>query len=195
MNFSSPLLTSCTRLFWKKYLIFPLSVRCEVFSMVTPNLQMIPMWVHFHVPEATSLVLEHWIKGSFTIGCSLSWQSSLRRCQSDAASDAAAGVGRRGGGSCRSGVTPVCVSPSLPAATLLQHSKHTLSCLISQQRQQQPQPDICWHVAGEGIVGASQFLMQATPSFPLHYVSVLILLVRRQHRWSCLTTAKASSHF
>lgn len=84
--------------------------------MVAPNLQMIPVWVNFHVPEASSPVLEHWVKGSFTIGCSPSWQSSLRRCQSHAAGDAApaaAGVGRCGGGSCRSGVTPVCVCVSV----------------------------------------------------------------------------------
>lgn len=131
---------------------------------------------------------------SSSVGCSPSWHSSLRRCQSDAAP---AGVGHCGGGSCRSGVTPS-ESPSLPAATLLscsEHSKHTLSCLISQQRQQQPLLDICWHVAGEKIVGASQFLMRTKPSFPLRYVAVLILLVMRQHCWSYLTKAKASSHF
>lgn len=128
-----------------------------------------------------------------SLGCSLSWQSSLRRCQSDAAPAAAGVCDQHGGGSRRSAVTPS-ESPSRP--TLLscsQHSKHTLPCLISQQRQQQPLPDICWHVASEKIVGASPFLMRAKPSFHLHRVAVLIVLVIGQHCWSHLTKAKASS--
>lgn len=49
------------------------------------------------------------------------------------------------------------------------------------------------HVASEKIVGASPFLMRAKPSFHLHRVAVLIVLVIGQHCWSHLTKAKASS--
>lgn len=171
-------------------------VCCEVLNMVSLNTKADSNVCYFEIQLPEDIIFK-WRVAWSSLGCSLSWHSSLRRCQSDAAAVAAAGVGHCGGGSCRSGVKPS-ASPSRPAATLLscsEHSKHTLSCLISQQRQQQPLPDICWHVAGEKIVGASQFLMQTKPSFPLHYVAVLILLVMGQHCWSYLTKAKAASHF
>lgn len=101
-----------------------------------------------------------------------------------------------GGGSCRSGVTP-CVSPLLPTDTLL-------SCSITWQtyivlldcttNHNNSRCRISGHIAGEGIVGAAQSLTQTKPSFSLHYIAVLILLVQRQHCWSYLTKTKAFGH-